>query len=341
MKKYINILIVFICITASYITFGQGVNFGISPNLDSTIAIAQKENKGVLVEIYSPSCHICEAFKVTFNQKEVGDAYNANNASVKIDFASAEAKKFFVKYKLLFTSIPVLIFFDKNQILSHIAYLSENRNTAEELINIANISNSNQRVANYKNIYEAGERNPEFLKEYSIMARAQCDTLAHTQALNEYFKSQPEADLQSDLNIFMLEKGMMHSENEFFKYFINNLPKYFVKMGEKNAKDLADKTMVRTLYSGMGRAFNIAQLAGYRSQFKKLALTALEIENRLWILELKANFRESKNTEALKIIDKRMKSPKFDAKEASYICKMIPENVTNKEVLAVKNKLCK
>ena len=135
MNKFLfSILTIFTAFTFFQCSKGQAVNFLKEGNLRTVFEKAKDENKSVLIEIYSPECHICQAFMPTFDLPEVGDYYNGKFVSYKLAIESEEAQAFLQKQNIWIPSIPVLLFFDKNVQLQHVAVMSEDRNNAKVLV---------------------------------------------------------------------------------------------------------------------------------------------------------------------------------------------------------------
>ena len=50
--------------------------------------MAKAQNKPVFLEVYAPTCHVCSAFKPTFENPQVGAVYNRNFVSYKLDITA-------------------------------------------------------------------------------------------------------------------------------------------------------------------------------------------------------------------------------------------------------------
>ena len=54
-------------------------------NFNQAIALAKQQNKLLFVEAYAPDCHVCQSFKGTFAQPQVGALYNAKFINYQLD----------------------------------------------------------------------------------------------------------------------------------------------------------------------------------------------------------------------------------------------------------------
>ena len=338
--KIRGIFILFIWISVSYISVSQTA-FLQNGNLRTVFDLAKSQNKPVFIEVFSPTCHVCQAFKPTFDQKAVGDFYNKNFVSYKLEIDSEEAQGFLGKQNIWVSSIPTLYFFDKNVKLQHIAVMSENRNSAQVVIDAGKIAlNPTARVANYKARFQAGERSANFLTEVALMARIQKDTMLNIDANNAYFKTIKPNEYTSATNLLVLEKSIMDAENPLFKYMINNLPKYYAVRKKAEVNTIAENILMWTLYSSRGQNFNSVKLAQIKSDLAKVGVDAKSIAGRVWMHEATALFREKQAAKAISVIESRVKGMKVSGGEAKYLCGFVRSKTNDKAALAAAAKWC-
>lgn len=332
---------VLLCL-GSLAAMAQGVNFVHQGNLRTVFDTAKAQNKMVCIEVYSPDCHVCQGFKPTFGQKAVGDYYNARFVSYQLDIASAEAQGFLNKQNIWISSIPTLLFYDKNVDLQHIAVMSEDRNSAKVLTDAgATALNAAARTANYKNRFAKGERSSNFLIEYGLMARIQKDTASSIAAGEAYFKSLKPNEYVSKEKLLVLEKMIYDADNGLFKYMLANLPKYYALRDKKEVNTIAENILMWTLYSSRGNAFSSAKLAEIKQGLAKVGVDQKSILARIWMHEAGALFREKQNKKALDLIESRLKGMKISDGEAKFLCSFIKSKTNDKATLAYSKKWCK
>jgi thioredoxin-related protein len=338
--NFTKLLNLFICLSVSYISFSQTA-FLQNGNLRTVFDTAKAQNKAVLIEVYSPECHICQAFKPTFEQKVVGDFYNKNFISYKLAIESEEATAFLGKQNIWIPSIPTLFFFDKNVKLQHIAVMSENRNSAQVLIDAAkNALNPTSRVSNYKARFQAGEKDASFLTELALMARIQKDTLLNIDANNAYFKVLKPAEYTNATNLLVLEKSVMDADNPLFRYMMNNLPKYYAVKDKAKVNTIAENILMWTLYSSRGQKFNSTKLSTIKKDLAKVGIDQKSIDGRIWMAEAGAFFRENQPVKAIAVIENRVKGMKVSGGEAKYLCTFVKSKTADKMALAAAAKWC-
>ena len=334
-------LIILLLLSINYTLKSQGVNFLQNGNLRTVFDQAKAQNKPVFIEVYSPDCHVCQAFKPTFEQKVVGEIYNKSFVSYKLDIGSEEAQGFLGKQNIWVPSIPVLLFFDKNVKLQHIAVMSETRNSATVLTDAAKTAqNAEGRTSNYKTRFQKGARDANFLLEYGLMARIQKDTLANIDAANEYFKTQKPSNYTNSTNLLVLEKMVIDADNGLFRYMINNLPKYYAVKEKAKINTIAENILMWTLYSSRGQNFSSAKIALIKKDLAKVGVDQKSISGRVWMAEASAFFRENNPKVAISVIENRVKGMKVAAGEAKYLCNFVKSKTIDKTALASAKKWC-
>ncbi len=88
----------------------KGINFLKTSNLNSAIAAAKQQNKLLFVEVYAPDCHICNSFKGTFAQPQVGTLYNTNFVNFQLDIRKPESQRILQQLKVIINATPTFLF---------------------------------------------------------------------------------------------------------------------------------------------------------------------------------------------------------------------------------------
>ena len=115
MKQFIFSLIILFAATslqAAGIDFFQGT-------WEEALEKAKKEDKLIFVDAYTTWCGPCKRMsKQVFTQNEVGEFYNKNFISMKIDMEKTPGRKFQRKYPV--SAFPTLYYIDGDLSLIHI-----------------------------------------------------------------------------------------------------------------------------------------------------------------------------------------------------------------------------
>ncbi|MDH4461177.1 MAG: DUF255 domain-containing protein [Flectobacillus sp.] len=302
MKKIVLSFLLFASVSVAMAQ--RGVGFLTGGNLRTVFDMAKAQNKAVFLECYAPTCHVCEAFVPTFNNPQVGDFYNRQFISYKLDMTSREASAFLQKQKITIPSTPTLLFFDNKVSLMHIAIMSENLNTPAVVIDAASKAlNPKTRTSSYKANFLAGNRSQNFLVEYGFMTRVMKDTLSNINAMNIYAKQEPQKNYTNNSNFLVLQKVIMDDENALFKYMIANLAAYNAKYDKKLVKQTAENIIMYSLYSSRGMRYSVAKINQVRANLAKLGVNKKSIDGRVIREESNAYFRENQPAKAIQVLE--------------------------------------
>ena len=297
-------LLILLTLSLSIAKAQKGTAFLQGGNLRTPFDLAMAQNKLVMLEVYAPTCHVCNAFKPTFENPQVGNYINQNFISYKLDITTPEGTAFLNKQGLWIASTPTLLFFDKNVKLIHISVLGENMNTPQILIDAATKAlNPAQRTTAYKASYQSGNREPNFLIEYGFISKIMRDTVSNIAAMNEYAKKMPVSKYGNNSNFLVLQKVIMDDENPIFKYMISHYDEFNKKYNKITVKLTAENILMYSLYSPRGMKYSVAKINTVRANLAKLGVDKKSIDGRVWREESNAYFRENKPAQAMKILE--------------------------------------
>lgn len=281
------LFILFILIATSVKGWSQNTGPGVyfeKTSLEQIQKKAARLRKPIFIELYSPSCHVCESFKPTFNKAEVGKFYNGQFLNYKLNIDSKESQAFIQKQNLFIPSLPLLLFYDADLNLNHIQIVN---NEASELINAAKRSQApGSRGIDFKKIYAAGERNQNFLIEYGFFSRITRDTIANIQAVESYIHAIKTSEFESQTNFLVIQKVVMDVFNPLFDHFINHKESYEKKYTKQMVDDTAENIIMTTLFSSRSTQFSKSQFDLIQEYLLKLK-TPSETRNRLIIPKIK------------------------------------------------------
>ena len=332
MKKYIFIIL---CLISINVTFAQrGTAFLQSGNLRTVFDLAKVQNKPVFLEVYAPTCHVCSAFVPTFNLPQVGNYFNQNFISYKLDITTPEGTAFLNKQGLYILSTPTLLFFDKDVKLLHINILGENNNSGSTLIEAGTKSlNPSQRTSAYKASFRGGNRETNFLIEYGLISRVMRDTIDNISAMNTYAKKIPKSQYGNNTSFLLLQKVVIDDENEIFKAMMNNLNRFYAKNDKKLVNQTAENIIMYSLYSSRGMKYSTAKINTVRANLTKLGIDKKSIDGRIWREESKAYFRENQPAKAIEVLSKLI-DVKTDKASYLFLSNWVKSSSSDKTALA-------
>ncbi|MEY4541874.1 MAG: hypothetical protein RLZZ306_3631 [Bacteroidota bacterium] len=336
MRKYIFTFLSLLILNVCYSQ--KGTAFLQTGNLKTVFDLAKAQNKPVFLEIYAPTCHVCSAFKPTFDLPQVGNHYNQNFISYKLDITTPEGAAFLNKQGLYILSTPTLLFFDKDVKLMHINILGENNNSANVLIEAAiKALNPSQRTSAYKASFKGGNRENNFLIEYGLISRVMRDTVDNIAAMNAYAKKIPKSQYGNNTSFLLLQKVVIDDENEIFKAMMNNLKGFYAKNDKKLVNQTAENIIMYSLYSSRGMKYSTAKINTIRTNLTKLGVDKKSIDGRIWREESKALFRENQPAKAIAVLNKLIDA-KTDKTSYIFLSNWVKSNTSDKLALATASK---
>ena len=237
---------------------------------------AEKENKMIFVDCYTSWCGPCKKLsKEVFPQQNVGEYFNENYVSIKIDMEKGEGIE--LKEKLEVSAFPTLLFLSNEGKEQHriVGF-----RTAEKLIAEAKKAKENKGFGSYVQRYEKGERSVEFIKEYLTVLAGSYKKEEASRVAVEYLKEIPEVDFVKIENWKIIHKYITDPFSREIKYIQTNKAKFIEVHGERNVEQ-----KLRMVYSTAARSFAKRVNDKYvlnEEGFKKylLMLEEMDVEKR-------------------------------------------------------------
>jgi thiol-disulfide isomerase/thioredoxin len=200
---------------------------------------AKAENKYVFVDAYAEWCGPCKWMaKNVFTDAAVASHFNSSFVNYKFDMEKGEGPEFAKKYVV--TAYPTLLFFNPAGELVHKVLGAQ---PADQLImQSGKALDPAQQIFSMKSKFEAGERNPEFLKKYiNSLIEANEDP---TDAVNTYLGSIKKEDWTKEDNFKIIASTIYDTKSETFKYVVNNRAAFEKTIGAKDVNQY-----IETVYS--------------------------------------------------------------------------------------------
>lgn len=314
--------IIFLLLLTS-VAFGQAQKPGIKFRETPVAAVfqeARRAGKPVFVEIYSPTCHVCESFIPTLADTRVGRFYNEKFISTKLDIALPSTRQFLDRNRLFVPSLPLFLYFDPQQNLIHFAM--SNNSTDEVIRHGTNALNPKERGQTMKSRYQQGERSANFLIDYAMLSRVTKDTVANITAMNDYARLQSPATFTNQTNWLALQKLVLDYENPMFEYMLAHLDQYRKAYGADQTKQVAENILMSSLYSGRGAQFPINKILDVRQGLVKIGIDPRVAANRTLLPEVNAYFRARQTAKAVERMDNQVNSNQLSVPEYLYISRL-------------------
>jgi thioredoxin-related protein len=330
-------LITLILISVSSTFAQKGINFLKTTNFNTAIAAAKKQNKLLFVEVYAPDCHVCNSFKGTFAQPQVGNVYNANFVNFQLDIRSPENQKNIQQLKIIINATPTFLFFDpKTMKLVQAKAFGEKENSVINVNSIAQKAiNPIEQASNFASKFKSGDRGFAFLLNYAQYARLTADTITNIKVVNELVKVMPANQYTSQSALNIIQLVMMNNNNALFDYFVSHVAQY---------NRIADPSLVKMIYenifqivmtSSQVNKLSAIEIAKLKDQMSKTGIDKGSIVRRTWMAESIYLFKQKKAMAAIKVIDQLIDAlPSAPGpKEYQYLCDFVKSKTKDKVAL--------
>lgn len=211
MKKSIILLLISWCT----ITFAQGIKFE-NTSFKTILAKAKKEKKLIFLDAYASWCGPCKLMaKNIFTLPTVGEYYNSHFINAKLDMEKGEGVALAKKFKV--SAYPTYLFINGDGEVIHrtLGYVEE-----PDFIQFAkDAEDPSRQIGALKNKFDAGEKDPEFLKNL-ISLTYYTEPAYAEKVIARYFKAKEGKDLDKD-DINILLSSLNKADGETYNIFKN------------------------------------------------------------------------------------------------------------------------
>ncbi|WIO73978.1 thioredoxin family protein [Porticoccaceae bacterium LTM1] len=211
-------------------------------SFDEALEKAKVENKLVFIDAYTTWCGPCRMMALNiFPLKEVGDFYNANFINLKLDTENEDQNGPELSERYGVEVLPTYFYLDPNGKVLHKAtgFIEADRfiATAKEAM-----GEENTLFAELDKRYQAGERSPEFIREFLAeaihiepgdrMSQERRNHQARMQKIfNDYIRKKDKSSLVNAEDFALMKSFLHHAgrNNEYVDYVANHY-KAFTKV---------------------------------------------------------------------------------------------------------------
>lgn len=311
-------LFVAVCLTVGAAHAQKGIQFR-TTSIADVFKVAKQTGKPVFVEIFSPTCHVCQSFMPTLENPRVGTFYNSKFISTRLDIGNKATQAWLESRKLFVPSLPVFLYFDANQSLIHFAM---SNNSVEEVIRHGtNALIPAVRSQSMKARFAAGERSTNFLIDYGMLARVTRDTAANLKAMEDYARQQSASTYASNTNWLVLQKLVMDMDNPMFQYLMNH-PAEYKQYDREQVKNVAENVLMSSLYSARGAQYSPAKVLQVKQQLIQIGVDPKVSANRTLLPEVNAYFQQKQTGKAVSRMDSHVSANQFTTPEYLYISRL-------------------
>lgn len=247
---------------------GQGIAFT-KGSFEEILALAKKENKNIFVDAYTTWCAPCRKMTAqTFPDPQVGEFFNNNFVSIKLDAENESSHGFFSKYKA--DAFPTLFWLNSEGELmdKQTGFMDP-----EGLLKAAKTALTKNIEANYRALekrWESGERTSTLFMEFVFGDMRTLAPEKIKQYTIDFLSTLSEEQLKSRETYVIVRSFMREpSDDIIFKTLLNNWDSYLDN--EEEDKESMWVNMYRTLVrSASAHLFNKDQ-EGFEIAYQSIA----------------------------------------------------------------------
>lgn len=213
-----------------------------------TIAEAEKEKKIIFLDCYTSWCGPCKKLaKEVFPQKEVGEYFNANFISVKIDMEKGEGKE--LKDKFGVEAFPTMLFINAD---GSVAHRVVGFRKADKLIEEAKIAIDGTGYGAMKKEYDAGNRDFDFVNKYMKALLSAGEKAELEKVALEILKDIKQQNWLTPNNYSLIKTCVYNADTEPILYVNENKNLFKAVHGSRNVE-----IKLRGAFSEKARSFLI------------------------------------------------------------------------------------
>ncbi|MEM6771424.1 MAG: thioredoxin domain-containing protein [Bacteroidota bacterium] len=216
-----------------------GMEFVEKP-FDELLAQAKAEDKVIFIDAYTTWCGPCKmmAAKV-FPQEKVGEVYNERFINAKFDMEKGEGPGLAQRYSVM--AYPTYLFVDGNGDIVHkgIGYIP-----AEEFLALADVASGDENLGALNKRYDAGERDPAFLKAYAATLGDVYEQAKAGEVVSEYLDMQDDWSTPETMEMLIAHPGEMGGKK--MNYLIEHADEVLATEGGESFLMTIQQTVIKS-----------------------------------------------------------------------------------------------
>jgi len=219
--KLFTILLLFACMN-TYAQQSEGINF-FEGSWEEALAEAQKTNKPIFLDAYASWCKPCKMMtKEVFPQASVGNYFNDNYVSIKIDMEKGEGPEIAKKYGV--KVFPTFFFINPQGEALH---KSAGYQVPDKFVQLAkDAKDENKQYFALKTKYDAGDKSPAVLYNYAMAMYGSDAYYESAPIAEEYLQLLDKKELKSEKSMDMVMSIPIGHDGFAAQQLLDNRKKY-------------------------------------------------------------------------------------------------------------------
>lgn len=237
----------------------EGIQFE-DANWKRLLAQAADQDRLIFVDAYTTWCGPCKMMsRDVFTQAEVGEYYNSNFVNAKIDMEKGEGLGLARKYKV--RAYPTLLFIDGSGELVHRAVGYQD---AEAFLQLGReAQDPSKQIATMQRKFEAGERDPEFLKNYAMAAQGAMASNA-SEIASTYLSAQQDWTGPEEMQLVF--QAAQQLDDPYYKEILKRREAYATLFNQRYVDSKIQRAIMQSLSAEEGED---KMMADAEAQFRK------------------------------------------------------------------------
>lgn len=244
LQKKSSLLVLLVMLISVMDAQDKGIHFEHGSSWKVMLETAKKEHKYIFIDCFTTWCGPCKYMSAKiFPKEEVGTFFNNHfiNAKFQIDSTARDGEEIknqyadaaFIKKMYNIQAYPTYLFFSPDGELVHLELGSSEADAF--LVKAANAINPETQYFTQVKKYEAGNREPEFLKKLAIVAKNAFDQAATSKYAKAYLASKPS--LENKETLHFIYETTTSSHDEGFSIMMSNPAKFETVVDKKELHD--------------------------------------------------------------------------------------------------------
>jgi hypothetical protein len=302
----------------------QNPSFKVLDSFDAIFARAKKENKPIFFEAYLPNCSHCMAYDVTLKNQKIKQDLDKNVLAYQLDVSKRENGLFLRKQKIYIPSTPSFVVLGPDGRTWDVQAMGDETNTVDGIIKtLQKAVDPIRRDEAILKKYQQGARDFNEMIGLANFTRMTLDTVQNIEIVQQLAEALPKEKYESELGFLLIRKVMLDNNNPLFDHFINNLAIYRKSSDSVTVRQVAENTLMSTLFSSRARKFSPERIAGIKYGLKQIGLSDTQIANRCIVLEVLIDLDMDQLATATNRIKTYYQGKEIPAKEKDFWCKWL------------------
>jgi thiol-disulfide isomerase/thioredoxin len=323
-----RILFAFVISTfISFSTKAQNPSFKPLESFDAIFARAKKENKPIFFEVFLPNCSHCMAYDVTLKNPKIKQFLDKNVLAYQLDISKRENGLFLRKQKVYVPSTPSFVMLSPEGKPWDVQTMGDELNTVDGILTtLQKAIDPLKRDEAILKKYQQGSREFDEMLGLANFTRMTLDTVQNIEIVQQLTEALPKEKYETELGFLLIRKVMLDNNNPLFDHFINNLANFRKSNDSVTVRQVAENTLMSTLFSSRARKFSPERISGIKYGLQKIGLTDAQIANRCIVLEVLIDLDKDQLDVATNRIKSYYQGKEIPAKEKEFWCKWLTRN---------------